>query len=208
MLRPRSALSPGSVGEEVAARRRVEADRAKPRATARAVTVITLVILATGPAQPRIHRALCDTDRPARAGRTLGFFATALWWMHSMTVTTRPSGCSARSHEGVRRMIAMMLAGALVGLGVRWSIAGCGLRRRTWRLAVARLAEAAIATASSGPARASLQRAARPGHRGCRGHSGSTGTRADLALTGRTPDPDGRGEARLRAPSACCSPCS
>ena len=37
-----------SVGEDVAARRRIEAERARPRATARAVTLITLGVLAFG----------------------------------------------------------------------------------------------------------------------------------------------------------------
>ncbi|WP_149203870.1 type II secretion system F family protein [Actinotalea subterranea] len=38
----------GSVGEDVAARRRIEAERARPRTTAKAVTVITLGMLAVG----------------------------------------------------------------------------------------------------------------------------------------------------------------
>ncbi|MBX9243808.1 type II secretion system F family protein [Actinotalea ferrariae] len=38
----------GSVGEDVAARRRIEAERARPRTTAKAVTVITLGMVAVG----------------------------------------------------------------------------------------------------------------------------------------------------------------
>jgi Flp pilus assembly protein TadB len=80
-----------SVGEEVAARRRIEADRAKPRTTARAVTAITLVIIAagllnrgyTGPYGTLLGQAVLAT--------TLGFFGAALWWMHSMTRTVRPA---------------------------------------------------------------------------------------------------------------------
>ncbi len=75
-----------SAAEEVAARRRIEADRAKPRATARAVTLITVGIITLG---------LLNSDYTAPYGGpvgqivlagTLGFFAAALWWMHRMTV--------------------------------------------------------------------------------------------------------------------------
>jgi Flp pilus assembly protein TadB len=80
-----------SVGEEVAARRRIEADRAKPRTTARAVTAITLVIITagllnrgyTGPYGTFLGQVVLAT--------TLGFFAAALWWMHSMTRAPRPA---------------------------------------------------------------------------------------------------------------------
>ncbi len=80
-----------SVGEEVAARRRIEADRAKPRTTARAVTVITLAIIAagllnrgyTGPYGTFLGQVVLTA--------TLGFFGAALWWMHSMTRTTPPA---------------------------------------------------------------------------------------------------------------------
>lgn len=74
-----------SAAEEVAARRRIEADRAKPRATARAVTLITVGIITLG---------LLNADYTAPYGGpvgqvvlagTLGFFAAALWWMHRMT---------------------------------------------------------------------------------------------------------------------------
>lgn len=80
-----------SVGEEVAARRRVEADRAKPRTTARAVTVITIGIIAMG----LINRGYTHPYSTALGqmvlAATLGFFGAALWWMHSMTVTARPA---------------------------------------------------------------------------------------------------------------------
>ena len=80
-----------SVGEEVAARRRIEADRAKPRTTARAVTVITMAIIAagllnrsyTGPYGTFLGQVVLAT--------TLGFFGAALWWMHSMTRSARPA---------------------------------------------------------------------------------------------------------------------
>jgi Flp pilus assembly protein TadB len=80
-----------SVGEEVAARRRIEADRAKPRTTSRAVTVITMAIIAagllnrsyTGPYGTFLGQVVLAT--------TLGFFGAALWWMHSMTRSARPA---------------------------------------------------------------------------------------------------------------------
>ncbi|MGB7981073.1 MAG: type II secretion system F family protein [Candidatus Nanopelagicales bacterium] len=88
-----------SVGEEVAARRRIEADRAKPRTTARAVTTITLAIIAagmlnrgyTGPYGTLLGQVVLAT--------TLGFFAAALWWMHSMTLTTAPARVLASEVE-------------------------------------------------------------------------------------------------------------
>lgn len=80
-----------SVGEEVAARRRIEADRAKPRTTARAVTIITVAIIAagllnrgyTGPYGTLVGQVVLAT--------TLGFFGASLWWMHSMTRNVRPA---------------------------------------------------------------------------------------------------------------------
>jgi Flp pilus assembly protein TadB len=91
-----------SVGEEVAARRRVEADRAKPRATARAVTAITVLIIGVG----LLNRGYTDPYGTA-VGQvvligTLGFFAAALWWMHSMTTTTAPARILAEAGESQR----------------------------------------------------------------------------------------------------------
>jgi Flp pilus assembly protein TadB len=91
-----------SVGEEVAARRRVEADRAKPRATARAVTAITVLIIGMG----LLNRGYTDPYGTA-VGQvvliaTLGFFAAALWWMHSMTTTTAPARILAPVGEAER----------------------------------------------------------------------------------------------------------
>ena len=57
-----------SVAEEVAMRRKVEAERAKPRTTARAVTLITLGVVAVGVAQRHLPRALRHAARAARAG--------------------------------------------------------------------------------------------------------------------------------------------
>jgi tight adherence protein B len=96
-----SALA-GSVAEEVAARRRVEADRAKPRATARAVTVITLVILVLGLLNGGYTAPYATPVGQLVLALTLGFFGTALWWMHSMTVSTPPERLLGGPDEAVR----------------------------------------------------------------------------------------------------------
>lgn len=79
-----------SVSEEVAARRRIEADRAKPRATARAVTVITVVIIAIGLMNGAYTSPYATPVGQLVLAATLGFFGTALWWMHRMTVGVTP----------------------------------------------------------------------------------------------------------------------
>lgn len=75
-----------SVAEEVAMRRRVEADRAKPRATARAVTLITLAVVAVG-ALNRTYLAPYGTPlgQLVLAGIAVAFIA-ALTWMRTLTV--------------------------------------------------------------------------------------------------------------------------
>lgn len=80
-----------SVGEEVAARRRIEADRAKPRTTARAVTVITVVIIAAGLLNRSYTSPYSSPLGQVVLAATLGFFGAALWWMHSMTQGPRPA---------------------------------------------------------------------------------------------------------------------
>jgi Flp pilus assembly protein TadB len=80
-----------SVGEEVAARRRIEADRAKPRATARAVTAITLLIMAAGLLNRGYTAPYGTALGQVVLAATLGFFGAALWWMHSMTRSAPPA---------------------------------------------------------------------------------------------------------------------
>ncbi len=80
-----------SVGEEVAARRRIEADRAKPRTTARAVTAITVLIIAAGLLNRGYTSPYATVLGQVVLAATLGFFGAALWWMHSMTRSTRPA---------------------------------------------------------------------------------------------------------------------
>jgi Flp pilus assembly protein TadB len=76
-----------SVAEECASRRRIEADRAKPRATARAVTLITLAVAGIG---------MLNTSYVAPYGTPLGqvvllavagVFVGSLYWMRSLTLS-------------------------------------------------------------------------------------------------------------------------
>ena len=94
-----------SVAEEVAMRRRVEAERARPRATARAVTLITLGVVAVG--------ALNQTYL-APYGTPLGqlvllavtaMFVGSLTWMRALTLSApQPRLLNRTSHsEGTDR---------------------------------------------------------------------------------------------------------
>ncbi|NLT56887.1 MAG: type II secretion system F family protein [Actinomycetales bacterium] len=78
-----------SVAAEVAMRRGVEAERARPRATARAVTLITLAVIAFGALNTTYTRPYgTPTGQLALAVITAGF-AGALWWMRAMTLPAR-----------------------------------------------------------------------------------------------------------------------
>ena len=79
-----------SVAQEVAMRRRVEADRAKPRATARAVTLITLGVVAVG-ALNKTYLVPYGTPlgQLVLAGIAITFVA-ALAWMRALTLS-RPT---------------------------------------------------------------------------------------------------------------------
>ncbi len=90
-----------SVAQEVMARRRIEADRARPRTTARAVTVITLLIVAAGTLNTAYSAPYGSPLGQIVLGAILSAFAAALWWMHSMTVTSRPARVLAP--EGTER---------------------------------------------------------------------------------------------------------
>lgn len=78
-----------SVAEEVAMRRKVEAERAKPRATARAVTLITLGVVAIG-ALNGTYLAPYATPlgQLVLAAIALGFVGS-LAWMRSLTLSQR-----------------------------------------------------------------------------------------------------------------------
>jgi Flp pilus assembly protein TadB len=88
-----------SVGEEVAARRRIEADRAKPRATARAVTIITVVIIGVGLMNGAYTAPYGTALGQLVLAATLGFFGAALWWMHRMTVAVGPGRLLAEAES-------------------------------------------------------------------------------------------------------------
>lgn len=76
-----------SVAEEVAMRRKVEAERAKPRATARAVTLITLGVVALGALNGTYLAPYGTTlGQLVLAVITLGFVG-ALAWMRALTLT-------------------------------------------------------------------------------------------------------------------------
>jgi tight adherence protein B len=76
-----------SVAEEVAMRRRVEAERAKPRTTARAVTLITLGVVGLGALNGTYLAPYGTTlGQLVLAAITLGFVG-ALGWMRALTLT-------------------------------------------------------------------------------------------------------------------------
>lgn len=82
-----SALA-DSLAEEVAMRRRVEADRAKPRATARAVTLITLAVVAFGALNGSYLQPYSTALGQLVLVGVTAVFVTALAWMRAMTLTT------------------------------------------------------------------------------------------------------------------------
>jgi tight adherence protein B len=79
-----------AVAEQVRMRRRVEADRAKPRTTARAVTVITLVVVGVGALNGAyVHPYGTAVGQLVLAGTAAGFVA-ALAWMRALTLSPPP----------------------------------------------------------------------------------------------------------------------
>jgi Flp pilus assembly protein TadB len=75
-----------SVGEEVAARRRVEADRAKPRTTARWVTIITLGTIAVGSLNTTYMAPYATPVGQLVLLAVAVAYAGALLWMRSLTL--------------------------------------------------------------------------------------------------------------------------
>ena len=68
-----------SVAADVRARREVEADRAKPRATARWVTIITVGVLAVLAADRRLRRAVRHPARPGAPRRACSACTSPRW---------------------------------------------------------------------------------------------------------------------------------
>ena len=75
----------GSVAEDVRTRRAIEADRAKPRATARAVTFITLGVLALLALNRTYIAPYTSPLGQALLAVLLGAYVAALLWMRQMT---------------------------------------------------------------------------------------------------------------------------
>lgn len=97
-----------SVADEVAMRRRVEADRAKPRATARAVTLITLAVVALGAVGGDYAAPYRTPVGQVVLAVIAAGFTGCLAWMRALTLTTttprflndpstRPPGQAVRS---------------------------------------------------------------------------------------------------------------
>ena len=90
---PRPGPGPGpraiadSVAEEVAMRRKVEAERAKPRTTARAVTIITLAVVAVGVWNGTYLRPYGTPLGQLVLASLAAAFVGALAWMRALTRT-------------------------------------------------------------------------------------------------------------------------
>lgn len=95
-----------SVAEEVAMRRKVEAERAKPRATARAVTLITLGVVAIGALNGTYLAPYRTTlGQLVLAAITLGFVG-ALAWMRALPLTKpEPRFLVSRARRGHGRSV-------------------------------------------------------------------------------------------------------
>ncbi len=80
-----------AVSQEAAARRRIEADRAKPRTTAKTVCLITLVMVGVGLANRGYSAPFATPGGQLVLTATLAAFGACLWWMHAMTSTAAPA---------------------------------------------------------------------------------------------------------------------
>lgn len=76
-----------SVAEEVALRRRVEADRAKPRTTARAVTLITLGVVGVGSMNGTYIKPYGTALGQLVLLSVTAMFIAALTWMRALTLS-------------------------------------------------------------------------------------------------------------------------
>jgi Flp pilus assembly protein TadB len=92
------AAAADAVADDVASRRRIEADRAKPRTTARAITVIVLAMCGVG----LLNRAYVEPYGTPIGQLVLllvaGGFVGALWWMRSLTL--RPAAARLVTRGG------------------------------------------------------------------------------------------------------------
>ena len=76
-----------SIADEVASRRRVEAERAKPRTTARAVTLITIAVVAVGALNGTYLSPYGTPLGQLVLAVIAGGFVLALVWMRALTLT-------------------------------------------------------------------------------------------------------------------------
>ena len=76
----------GSVAEDVGVRRKVEAERAKPRATARAVTLITVAVVAVGAFNGTYLAPYADPLGQVVLAVVAAGFIGCLVWMRALTV--------------------------------------------------------------------------------------------------------------------------
>ena len=79
-----------SVAEDVRARRQVEADRSKPRAIARQVTLISLLIMAGLGVTGRTLQAYATPLGQLILACLLACYGGCLWWMRRMSVVPAP----------------------------------------------------------------------------------------------------------------------
>ena len=77
-----------ALSAEVAMRRRIEADRAKPRATARAVTLITLGVVGLGALNGVYLSPYADSLGQLVLAGVATIFVVALAWMRSLTLSS------------------------------------------------------------------------------------------------------------------------
>ena len=94
-----------SIADEVASRRRVEAERAKPRATARAVTLITLAVVAVGVFNGTYLRPYATPLGQLVLATIAGGFVLALVWMRALTLTPPAPRILTRGRSRHGRMV-------------------------------------------------------------------------------------------------------
>lgn len=88
-----------SVAEEVALRRRVEADRAKPRTTARAVTIITLGVVAVGALNGTYIKPYGTATGQLVLLAVTAMFIASLTWMRALTLSAPQARLLATSRR-------------------------------------------------------------------------------------------------------------
>lgn len=88
-----------SVAEEVALRRRVEADRAKPRTTARAVTIITLGVVAVGALNGTYIKPYGTALGQLVLLAVTAMFIASLTWMRALTLSAPQARLLATSRR-------------------------------------------------------------------------------------------------------------